>query len=94
MYRCGRKGIQTSSRTCVSFQRDCRVIGQLLNIKKVKSSVAISEKERTTKSFEKKKKLITIPIEWEDKIKGFHGGTVSAYILIALQERMQKDGLI
>ncbi|WP_310439482.1 hypothetical protein [Sulfuricurvum sp.] len=67
----------------------------LQNIEKVKSSAAMSEREVKIKSEkEKKKKLITIPTGWEDKIREFHGGTVSAYILIALQERMQRDGLI
>jgi hypothetical protein len=67
----------------------------LQNIEKVKSSAAMSEREDQVKSDkEKKKKLITVPVEWEDKIRDFHGGTVSAYILIALQERMQKDGLL
>lgn len=67
----------------------------LANIEKVKSSAAMSEREEHGKiDKEKKKKLITIPIEWEDKIRSFHGGTVSAYILIALQERMQRDGLL
>jgi len=54
----------------------------------------MSENENTKTTFNKKKKLINIPVEWEEKIKAFHGGTVSAYITIALQERMQKDGLI
>jgi len=66
----------------------------LKNIEEVKSSAVMNEKENTKKVLEKKKKLISIPIEWEDKIKAYHGGTVNAYILIALQERMQKDGLI
>lgn len=66
----------------------------LKNIQQVKSSAAMSENNKNEKAFNKKKKLINIPIEWEDKIKAYHGGTVSAYILIALQERMQKDGLI
>ena len=66
----------------------------LKNIEKVKSSAAMNENEHIKKTFEKKKKLINIPIEWEDKIRAYHGGTVNAYILIALQERMQKDGLI
>lgn len=67
----------------------------LQNIEKVKSSAAMSEREENLKSDkEKKKKLITIPVEWEEKIREFHGGTVSAYILIALQERMQKDALL
>jgi hypothetical protein len=66
----------------------------LKNIEKVKSSAAMSEQETKKQGFEKKKKLINIPIEWEEKIRAYHGGTVNAYILIALQERMQKDGLI
>jgi hypothetical protein len=66
----------------------------LKNIEQVKSSAAMNENENIKKTFEKKKKLINIPIEWEDKIRAYHGGTVNAYITIALQERMQKDGLI
>ena len=54
----------------------------------------MNENENVKKAFEKKKKLINIPIEWEDKIRAYYGGTVNAYITIALQERMQKDGLI
>jgi hypothetical protein len=66
----------------------------LKNIEKVKSLAAMSEQETKKKGLKKKKKLINIPVEWEEKIRSFHGGTVNAYILIALQERMQKDGLI
>ncbi|MCK9374363.1 MAG: hypothetical protein M0P91_14370 [Sulfuricurvum sp.] len=67
----------------------------LQNIEKVKSSAAMSERESAVKTEkEKKKKLITIPVDWEEKIRDFHGGTVSAYILIALQERMRRDGLL
>jgi hypothetical protein len=66
----------------------------LKNIEQVKSSAAMNENTKSEKSFTKKKKLISIPVEWEDRRKAYHGGTVSAYILIALQERMQKDGLM
>ncbi|MDX9965903.1 hypothetical protein E0765_09590 [Sulfuricurvum sp. IAE1] len=66
----------------------------LQNIEKVKSSAAMSERKEGSSEKGKKKKLITIPIEWEKKIRDYHGGTVSAYILIALQERMQRDGLL
>lgn len=66
----------------------------LKNIEKVKSSAAMSEQETKKQGFEKKKKLINIPIEWEEKIRAYHGGTLNAYIIMALQERMQKDGLI
>lgn len=66
----------------------------LKNMQKVADSAAMSEQAAQSGPKEKKKKLITIPVAWEEKIKAYHGGTVSAYILIALQERMQKDGLI
>lgn len=66
----------------------------LKNIEKVKSSAAMSEQETKKQGFEKKKKLINIPIEWEEKIRAYHGGTLNAYIIMALQERMQRDGLI
>ena len=67
----------------------------LKNIEKVKSSAAMSEQEQIQKQvLEKKKKLINIPIEWEEKIRAYHGGTVNAYIIMALQERMQRDGLL
>jgi hypothetical protein len=67
----------------------------LKNMQKVAESAAMSEQAAAQNGpKEKKKKLITIPVAWEEKIKAYHGGTVSAYILIALQERMQKDGLI
>ncbi len=67
----------------------------LKNIEKVKSSAAMSEQEQTQKQgLQKKKKLINIPIEWEEKIRAYHGGTINAYIIMALQERMQRDGLL
>jgi hypothetical protein len=67
----------------------------LKNIEKVKSSAAMSEQEQTQKQgLQKKKKLINIPVEWEDKIRSYHGGTLNAYIIMALQERMQRDGLL
>ena len=66
----------------------------LKNMQKVAESAAMSEQQGQGAGMEKKKKLITIPVAWEEKIKAYHGGTVSAYILIALQERMQKDGLL
>lgn len=47
----------------------------LQNIEKVKSSAAMSEREESQKGDkEKKKKLITIPVEWEDKSVNFMEG--------------------
>lgn len=67
----------------------------LRNIEKVKSSAALSEQEKGQKlGFVKKKKLINIPIEWEEKIRAYHGGTLNAYITMAIQEKMKRDGLV
>jgi hypothetical protein len=66
----------------------------LKNIERVKSSAVMSEKEENSKKLEKKKKLINMPVDWEEKIKAFHGSTVNAYIIMAVQERMQRDGLL
>ncbi len=66
----------------------------LKNIEKVKSSAAMSEQETQKQGLQKKKKLINIPVEWEEKIRSYHGSTVNAYIIMALQERMQRDGLL
>lgn len=65
----------------------------LQNIEKVKQSAAMSE-QNPKAEHEKKKKLIAIPVDWEEKIREFHRGTLSGYILIALQERMQRDGIL
>ena len=66
----------------------------LKNIEKVKRSAAMTERTEPKTKPEKKKKLISIPVDWEEKIKGYYGGSINAYILIAIQERMQKDGLL
>ena len=42
----------------------------------------------------KMKKIISISTEWHDKIKSHYKGTVNSYILMAIYERMQKDGII
>ena len=46
------------------------------------------------KNNDKKKKLISIPQEWENKIKNNYKGTLNSYILVAIYERMQKDSII
>ena len=66
----------------------------LKNINQVTSSAALDEQKKSPEKPQKKKKLISLPVEWEEKIKAYYGGSVNAYILIAIQERMQKDGLL
>ncbi len=68
----------------------------LRHLDEAMESANLKEK-KTTKSKtskEKKVKTIQIYIDWENKIKEFYGGTVSAYITAAIQEKMIKDGLL
>lgn len=56
-------------------------------------TVTVTKKSEIPKiaNRKKKRKTIDIIIDWEDKIKAFHGGTVSSYITAAIQEKMIKD---
>jgi len=57
-------------------------------------SANLQEKNSTPKSKEKKIKTIQILVDWEEKIKAYHGGTISSYITIAIQEKMRRDGIL
>lgn len=59
-------------------------------------TVTVTKKSEIKKISNKKKKRKTIDIiiDWEDKIKAFHGGTVSSYITAAIQEKMIKDNIL
>jgi hypothetical protein len=57
------------------------------------SSAPMAETTNTN-SEEMKKKLIQWPVAWEEKIKEAYKGTVNSYILMAIFERMKKDGFI
>lgn len=62
---------------------------------KAYNSAPMSEiKEQSNNNNINKKKLINLPQAWEDKIKNHYKGTVNSYILMAIFERMQKDGMI
>lgn len=50
--------------------------------------------EKISTNNDKKKRLISIPQDWDDKIKNHYKGTVNSYILMAIYERMQKDNII
>jgi len=39
-------------------------------------------------------KTIQLLVDWEEKIKYYHGGTISSYITIAIQEKMKRDGIL
>jgi len=41
-----------------------------------------------------KQKLIKIPKDWDDKIRGFIGKNTSGYIVNAVRKQLREDGLI
>lgn len=60
----------------------------------VMDTAHLSEKKKATTSKEKKIKTIQILVDWEDRIKEYHGGTIASYITIAIQEKMKRDGIL
>jgi hypothetical protein len=66
---------------------DFNVLEQAYNSAPMTETMKVENKK-------KKNKLITIPEEWEIKIKNHYKGTTNSYILVAIFERMQKDGII
>jgi len=59
-------------------------------------SASLQEKKSKTAKGKKEKKIKTINllIDWEDRIKEYYGGTVSGYITTAIQEKMERDGIL
>ena len=57
-------------------------------------SANLQEKSNTPKNKEKKIKTIQILVDWEEKIKAYHGGTVAGYITTAIQNQMKNDGIL
>lgn len=51
-------------------------------------------KKEGAKNKTKKVKTIQILVDWEEKIKAYHGGTISSYITMAIQEKMRRDGIL
>jgi len=53
----------------------------------------MSEKEQTQKSIKdgKKQKTLHVPIEWEKMIKKHYFGTLSSFMLTAIQEKIERD---
>lgn len=41
-----------------------------------------------------KQKLIKIPKDWDDRIRGFIGKNTSGYIVNAVRKQLREDGLI
>ncbi|HHD79295.1 MAG TPA: hypothetical protein ENK98_06650 [Epsilonproteobacteria bacterium] len=57
-------------------------------------SANLQEKASAPKDKKKKVKTIQILVDWENRIKEYHGGTVTSYITMAIQEKMRKDGIL
>lgn len=64
------------------------------NLDAVMNSANLTEKKKPSTNKKKKIKTIQILTDWEDRIKGFHGGTIASYITMAIQEKMRKDGIL
>jgi len=63
------------------------------NLDLIIDSANLIEKKKTLNK-KKKVKTIQILVDWEEKIKEYHGGTISSYITIAIQEKMKRDGIL
>ncbi len=61
------------------------------NLDKAMQSAAMNEADKKENNTVKKRKIITIPIEWEKRIKKQYPGSFSSYILMALKEKMDRD---
>jgi len=57
-------------------------------------SANLRENNKVATNKTKKIKTIQILVDWEDKIKNYHGGTINSYITIAIQEKMKRDGIL
>jgi hypothetical protein len=66
---------------------------RLANLDKAIESAAMNEAEKPQNSSLKKRKIITIPIEWEERIKRAYPGSFSSYILMSLKEKMDRDNI-
>ncbi len=64
------------------------------NLDLVMESANLTEKKKTSTSKKKKVKTIQILLDWEEKIKEYHAGTINSYITIAIQEKMKRDGIL
>jgi hypothetical protein len=67
---------------------------KLDNLDLVMDSAHLSENKKAATSKKKKIKTIQILVDWEERIKEYHGGTVTSYITMAIQEKMKRDGIL
>ena len=62
----------------------------------LKESEATEKKETikiTQKDGSKHVYLKKLPLEWANRIQSYHAGALSDYILIAIAEKMKRDGI-
>jgi len=67
------------------------------DLDKVTQGASLKEqtKDKSTGTKRKAKaKLIHIAPEWEDAINEYQDGTLTAYIRLAIREKMKRDGIL
>jgi len=69
----------------------------LADIDKVTEGASLKEQTKSKARGAKRKakaKLIHIDPEWEDVISEYQDGTLTAYIRLAIREKMKRDGIL
>lgn len=69
-------------------------MGKFDNIKKVKNTAPMKEISKKEIKPKMKKKVINLPIEWEEIIKKEYPGSVTSYILMAIKEKLKREELL
>ncbi len=69
-------------------------MGKFDNIKKVKDTAPMKETITKTAKPKMKKKVINLPVEWEEIIKREYPGSVTSYILMAIKEKLKREELL
>ena len=67
------------------------------NIDNVTDGASLKEQKKEQPIGEKRKakaKLIHIDPDWEDAIAQYQDGTLTAYIRLAIREKMKRDGIL
>ena len=67
------------------------------DLDKVTEGASLKEQTKVKRNSTKRKakaKLIHIDPEWKDAINEYQDGTLTAYIRLAIREKMKRDGIL
>jgi len=68
------------------------------NIDNITDGASLKEQTENKKKVDSKRKakakLIHIDPDWEDAISEYQDGTLTAYIRLAIREKMKRDGIL